>query len=606
MGRRNLRRALLGLRARIALLVLLALLPPVALTVVNARTTRADNVLAAQRELSRLTQLTAAQQQQLVDEARSLLMALADAPQIRSGNWRDCRSYLRATLPDFPLYANLGVADTTGIVRCSAVPTHGLIDVSDRSYFQNAIAWDNFASGTYQIGRISGRASVNFGYPTFDSTERASGVVFVALDLGWLERFVARAQLPHRAVMTVFDVDGTVLARSPDPGGFVGRSEAGTELFRMARVGDPVGELVGLDGVSRVYAFDSLDVAEGPIGYMTIGLPTSVLYADAAAELRRNIVVLAVVVIAALIGAWVVSSRIMLRPIDRLTAAADRLAEGDLDARVPEPAGTSELATLAHSFNAMAASLSARSTELEARLDDLRRGDAERRRLLSRLVHAQEEERRRIAEDVHDESVQLMVAAALRLGSLRLQMSEPGAREALDGVESNVRRAIDRLRNVLFELSPQFIERDGVAAALRRYVAEAFAGEETIVRIEDLLRGEPPVESQFVLYRTVQGALANVRAHAHADQVRVELAESNGGVTARVVDDGIGLDTEDLRERPGHLGIDAMRERVELAGGWLRIEGRPGHGTTVECFVPGVPGVPGASRAVARAAPRTA
>jgi signal transduction histidine kinase len=598
MGRGTLRRALLGLRARIGLLVLLALLPPVALTVVNARTTRADNVLAAQRELSRLAQLTAAQQQQLVDEARSLLMALADAPQIRSGSWRDCRSYLRATLPDFPLYANVGVADTTGIVRCSAVPTHGLVNVSDRSYFQNAMAWDNFASGTYQIGRISGRASVNFGYPVFDPTERANGVVFVALDLGWLDRFVARAPLPDRTVMTVFDVDGTVLARSPDPGGFVGRSEAGNRLFRMARSGDAVGQIEGLDGVTRLYAFDSLDVAEGPMGYMTIGLPTSVLYADAAAELRRNIAVLILVVIAALVGTRIASSRILLRPIGRLTAAADRLAEGDLDARVPELEGTSELATLAHSFNAMAASLSARSTELEARLDDLRRSDAERRRLLTRLVNAQEEERRRIAEDIHDDSVQTMVASALRLGTLRLRVSDPDVHEALDAVESSVRQAIERLRTLLFELSPQSLARDGVAAAVRRYAGEAFAGEATVVRVEDLLGAEPPPEAQVVLFRTVQAALANVRTHAHANTVRIELTRNDDGFIARVLDDGVGLDATALKPRPGHLGIDGMRERVELAGGWLRIDGRPGRGTTVECFVPGAP------RATARAAAR--
>jgi signal transduction histidine kinase len=189
-----------------------------------------------------------------------------------------------------------------------------------------------------------------------------------------------------------------------------------------------------------------------------------------------------------------------------------------------------------------------------------------------------------------------MVASALRLGTLRLRVSDPDIHEALDAVESSVRRAIERLRTLLFELTPQSLARDGVAAAVRRYSGEAFAGEGTVVRVEDLLGQEPPPEAQVVLFRTVQAALANVRTHAHASTVRIELTRNDDGFIARVLDDGVGLDATALLQRPGHLGIDGMRERVELAGGWLRIEGRPGRGTTVEFFVPGAP------RATARAA----
>jgi hypothetical protein len=170
MGRGRLRRAGEGLRARIALLVLVAWLPLATFTLVNARATRADDVAAARLALHRLTQLATTQQQQLVDETRSVLMTLADAPAIAAGSWRRCDSYLRAMLPDFGLYANLGVADTHGIVRCSAVSTGGPVDISDRSYFANAMAWDDFASGTYQVGRITGRTSVNFGYPVSTRT----------------------------------------------------------------------------------------------------------------------------------------------------------------------------------------------------------------------------------------------------------------------------------------------------------------------------------------------------------------------------------------------------------------------------------------------------
>jgi signal transduction histidine kinase len=582
------------------MLVLLALLPPAVLTFVNARATRAENVEAARRELRRVTELATAQQQQLVDETRSVLMALADAPQISSGRWRDCRSYLTAALPDFALYDNLGVIDTTGLVRCSAIPTGGPVDVSDRTYFQNAMAWDDFATGTYQVGRITGRTSVNFGYPVFDPTGRATGVVFAALDVDWLNQFITGARLPGGATMTVFDLEGTVIARRPDPTELVGRNRAESELFRDALDGERITEAGGLDGVVRMYAFDTLDGAEGPIAYIAIGLPPRVLFADASGELRRDMAVLILVAITTLMAVWTTSSRVIVRPVDRLTSAADRLGKGDLDARVPEHGGARELSTLARSFNEMARSLSAGTSELEARLEDLRRSDTGRRRLLARLVDAQEAERRRIAEDIHDDSVQIMVAAALRLGALRLRVADPDERESLDNVEASVRQAIDRLRNLLFELSPGVLERDGIGAAVRRYAGEVFAGEDIVVRVEDLLSHEPGSEAQVVLYRTIQAALTNVRAHAHASTVRVELTQDEDGVTARVTDDGVGLDVADLGQRPEHLGIDAMRERVELAGGWMRIDGRPGHGTAVELFVPGA-----ARGAASAAAPGT-
>jgi signal transduction histidine kinase len=98
--------------------------------------------------------------------------------------------------------------------------------------------------------------------------------------------------------------------------------------------------------------------------------------------------------------------------------------------------------------------------------------------------------------------------------------------------------------------------------------------------VRALFPGRPPI------YRTVREALANVRQHARASTVTVELLDVEDGCLVRIVDDGVGYDPADVEDRPGHLGLALIRERAELAGGWYRIERSPGSGTTVEFWVP--------------------
>jgi signal transduction histidine kinase len=104
--------------------------------------------------------------------------------------------------------------------------------------------------------------------------------------------------------------------------------------------------------------------------------------------------------------------------------------------------------------------------------------------------------------------------------------------------------------------------------------------------LEDRLSIEPPEETSLIVYRIVQEALTNVRKHARAQVARVTLEDRDGGVLARVTDDGIGFSVETVTPAPGHLGLTAIRERAELGGGWLRITSLSKAGTTVEFWIP--------------------
>jgi PAS domain S-box-containing protein len=222
--------------------------------------------------------------------------------------------------------------------------------------------------------------------------------------------------------------------------------------------------------------------------------------------------------------------------------------------------------------------------ERERNFELLRRGDEERGRLLRRLVHAQEEERRLIAQDLHDDSIQVVTALAMRLELLADTLDDPKVLSQLAEATRTARSVITGLRGLLFELDPPVLRRNGLASALGEQLELIHQQTGVEVKLENTLTAEPPFETAASLYRIAQEALINARKHAHATQVTVRVDGNVDGVTVRVIDNGRGF--EMMPEQLGHVGLVSMRERAEMAGGWWQIDSAPGHGTMVEFFLP--------------------
>jgi len=226
--------------------------------------------------------------------------------------------------------------------------------------------------------------------------------------------------------------------------------------------------------------------------------------------------------------------------------------------------------------------------ELRDTLQQLRRADEQRQVLNARLLDAEERERARIAADIHDDSIQAMTAVSLRLGPVMQRAEDPEQRQVLEQLEESVGSAIGRLRNLIFELRPTALDEEGLGEALRLYLDRLLEPAETEWTLDDRMSEEPDPQTRTILYRIAHEALANVRSHARARRVDVVLEPRYGGTHVLVRDDGSGFDVAAASApEPGHLGLQAMRERAELAGGWLRLDSEPGHGTTVEFWVPG-------------------
>jgi PAS domain S-box-containing protein len=235
--------------------------------------------------------------------------------------------------------------------------------------------------------------------------------------------------------------------------------------------------------------------------------------------------------------------------------------------------------------------------KLQRSLEILRRTMEQRQVLAARLEVAQEDERRRIAADIHDDPIQVMSAADMRIQGLAEAAGDPVLRGSLEEIHHGVASAIERLRSLLFELRPPALEQEGLLPALEIYVKHVGGEAGLHAGIEGRLASEPPGEIRAILFRIAQEALANVRKHADASRVEVEVAERDGGVLLRVRDDGRGFDPATERPVPGHLGMSAMPERAELAGGWCRVDSAPGEGTIVECWLPIRPNETGARTA---------
>lgn len=225
--------------------------------------------------------------------------------------------------------------------------------------------------------------------------------------------------------------------------------------------------------------------------------------------------------------------------------------------------------------------------KLRETIEQLRETDRTRRQLLSRLISAQEEERLRIAGEIHDDPVQHLYAANLRLGMIKQELTDPKHLELHTSAQTLVEGTISRLRRMLFELQPRSLETEGLGAALREYMAYADNESDTTFVLDDRLTRELSQDMRSVAYRIVLECLSNVRKHAEARTATVTITDDEDGVLCTVVDDGRGFMIDvAARYRQGHLGLPATRERVELAGGRFEIASSNGSGTAVEFWLP--------------------
>ncbi|MPZ46918.1 MAG: PAS domain S-box protein [Betaproteobacteria bacterium] len=368
-------------QTRIAALIVIAAAPGFALAIYNYWEQHQHQATQAKHAVVVLGQLLKSRYEQIAVEGRLALESVARLP---AGLTRD-RARCDAALADMrrrhKAFVNVAIAAPDGVIACSALPSEGRVSVADRLYFREAMKTRDFAIGDYQIGRITGKATVNFAYPMLE--QGLPGVAILALDFAWIEAAVAEAALPAGAAVTLVRADGMVLARYPQPEDWLGRTFPEMGLMHANLEARTLAAAKGPDGAMRYYAFGTLRAAGGgPQTYLSVEIPEASLFADVRRGLLQHLALLGAVA-ALMIAAAVAAGRaFVLRPLHALGLAARRFADGDHDARSGLDYTTGELGRLAQAFDHMARSLQQALVERDRALEEISNAGSRMRALI--------------------------------------------------------------------------------------------------------------------------------------------------------------------------------------------------------------------------------
>lgn len=272
--------------------------------------------------------------------------------------------------------------------------------------------------------------------------------------------------------------------------------------------------------------------------------------------------------------------RAAFSPLQRLQDVARQVSEGDFSVRAsPSPLADAEVAQVADALNVI--------------LDEVQEYEGQMRALSGRVISAQEEERQRIARELHDDTGQVLTLLLIRLKLLESQAPTETMQAQLTELRGLVSGAIDRVRQLALALRPPAIDQLGLAPALRSLVSTYTTNTRIAVKLEishDTFPLSP--ERTIAVYRIAQEALTNIAKHASARNVVMSVAVDGPELTLTVRDDGTGFDVAHVAHHgqpatggPG-MGLFGMEERARLAGGRLRIASAPGRGTSITLRVP--------------------
>ena len=571
-----------------------------------------------QKDALRLARLLALEHARLIEGAHQLLIGLTHLPAVRRLDASACSRIFAEVLGEFPFYSNIAAVKPNGDIFCSALPLPGAINIADREHFQRALATRRFVASRYLVARTTGKPTAIFAYPAVDPSGLVDVVVTVLVDLRWFNRLAEQAQLPEGSTASLIDEGGVILAHHPAVRGRASGALEKAPIVQavLSRRAEGAVEASGADGVRRLYAYSRLPApAESGETYVSLGIPTAVVFADANRARARALLRLWFVTGLALLAAWVFSDLVVLRRVRAIVRATRRLATGDLAARtgLPHRAGSDELGLLAHSFDDMAAALQERTAERT-------KAEGARAQLEEQLRQAQKMEAiGRLAGGVAHEFNNLLTVIQGR-GELLLHHLEAGdpRRRDVELINRAVWRAAALTQQLLAfsrkqVLRPTILDPNAVIGDLIKMMVRVI-GED----IEVVTRFDPGVGQVRADRGQLEQALMNLAVNARdamATGGRLTIAtapvELDGAfarahpgapigpcVMLAVSDTGAGVEpetqihifepfftTKGVGQGTG-LGLSTVYGIVEQHGGCVVVESAPGTGSTFRIYLP--------------------
>ena len=473
---------------------------------------------------------------------------------------------------------NAGVlaADLNG-QTLTAVPvsvTTILPDVARQDYFQTVLSSHAPAFSHVFTSPVSGEPMIVIAVPITGDNDLLSGVLLGAVDLrdSTLDDLVKNIIVGYNGEAYLVGQRGTVIYH-PNP------AVIGTDYSNRPSVAQVE---MGFSGGLVWQAPDGRRYVDGyaPIRLAGWGLIVQESWDQAAAPTQAHFILLTIIALTATGIATAVlwlGVRQITTPVQVMAGQTSRLAAGD----TVEPVGGSGIAefdALARAFNHMAAQIATYRAGL--------------RRYVGAITDSQEEERLRISRELHDETVQSLMAVGRRIELHQASEDDPRRRAQLEELHTMVDATVDGVRQISRDLRPLILDDLGLVPALRMLVRGQREGEGAVPSVRLDVTGTPvqlTPEQELALYRITQEALNNVRRHAHATSVSVTLAFQIHAVQLDVTDDGRGftLPTEIAElAQTGHFGLMGIQERVWAAGGTLVVNAGQDRGVHISVMIP--------------------
>jgi signal transduction histidine kinase len=312
--------------------------------------------------------------------------------------------------------------------------------------------------------------------------------------------------------------------------------------------------------------------------WLRVGISTEAITATAT-TVTLQLFGTTLVMVAVGFGAAIFLTWVLTRPLTDLVNATQAVARGDFSGRVPRWAND-EIGELADAFNSMTAALEQAAREREDR-------ERLREQYLSGVILAQENERQRIARELHDSVSQSLTSLLVGLQNLRAASSADEFSRQSEALRGLVTGTLDETRALAWQLRPSKLQELGLTGALERYVTDYQSRYSIPVDlvVTELPEGMPP-EIQTTIYRVVQEGLTNVARHARASAASVCVAYRSGQLRIIIEDNGVGFDLEAVTRTSKSLGLHGIRERAGLFSGTLQIETAPGEGASLYVAMP--------------------
>lgn len=323
----------------------------------------------------------------------------------------------------------------------------------------------------------------------------------------------------------------------------------------------------------------AVPVFDGRAGMVRVGMSQRRAL-DTVDALTRQLLLTTLLVSAVGVAVAGMLTWVLARPIQHLAHVARQIGRGDFSPRVQRWADD-EIGELADAFNAMAAGLQDAEKERKA-------SERMRAQYVKGVIAAQEEERKRIARELHDDTSQSLTSLMIGLRTLGTS-GDVETRQRAEELRDVAARTLDEVHNMALQLRPSVLDDLGLAAAIERYVADCRRYSPLQVDLAmHGLEARLPSGVETAIYRIVQESLTNVVRHARAHTASVIIERRDGAVRAVIEDDGCGFDPSMAGRREQRLGIFGMRERAELLNGRVMIDSSPGQGSSVVVEIPAV------------------